>query len=142
MRTVGYWLFVLLCLLSLAVAARTLLTPGIIPYHAEIMGGTAETLPPGVVTFYFAQRVGTAIVMLALAVVNAYLLFDRIRQGDERAALAYVLASTLTTAGVIVPTINFPPTSLGQPWMPSMVAFAVLMLAYFLWLPPRAKPPA
>ena len=102
------------------------------------MGGTISDLPPRIVTLYFALRTGGAVAGIALTVVNAYLLFFRVRLGDEGAALACVLANTLSAvgAGLVAYHVHIA-TGAHTPWQGTAAAFVVLMLAYFLWLPPK-----
>lgn len=136
MRNIGFGMFVLLWLAGIAFAAYYLLWPDILPYHAEAMGGTDAQLPPRIVTLYFALRIGIAVVTIALSIVCAYLLFFRIRQGDEVATLAFVLAQTVTSVGSgLIAWHVHTATGAHAPWQLGIVLWAVLMLACFLWLP-------
>ena len=139
MRVVGFSLFVLVWLGIVAWSAIFLFTRRMLPYHAEVMGGTEATLPPRVVLFYFAIIRLIGVLGLGFSSLSAYLLFAHIQFGDGTAAVVWFATCTpLLIAAAATAFYLHKSTGAKTPWQIVIVVIAVLILAYVMWLPAGA----
>lgn len=111
------------------------LTPGILGYHAEAMGGTKATLPPGVVVLYFAYRLSLGGMAAAMGLLVVGIALGPMHQGARWAALLASIAFGLGTGAIGWAAFQVESlTGAKTGWEGLPIAVALALLAFALYL--------